>query len=153
MFYDGAARADAVGRPKPALGAAHAGTDLTLDLGPSLLSMANAKPMIETDGEDLWPALQGLATVDPERPIVSQLANRKAHQLPTAMLRQADMLVCHGVDDHRPQLFDLSADPHEPPTGANRPPSTRRLSNACGPNSIGIGIPPPPTAPQISHQP
>jgi hypothetical protein len=42
------------------------------------------------------------------------LANRKPAQLPTAMLRQGRFkLVCHGVDDERPQLFDLVADPDE----------------------------------------
>ena len=83
-----------------------------LDLGPTLLSAVDAEAMIETDGVDLWPAIQGNKRPNPNRFIISQLANRLPHQLPTAMIRQGSYkLICHGVNDHRPQLFNLAVDP------------------------------------------
>lgn len=115
LFYDGAARVPMIAAG-PGIIAGQRITEPTslLDLGPTLLAMTDAQPMIESDGIDLWPSWRGDTTPDPERPIISQLANRKASQLPTAMIRQGRYkLVSHGVNDQRPQLFDMPNDPHE----------------------------------------
>ncbi len=85
-----------------------------LDFGVSLISQAEGNPMPETDGQNLWPAIQGHEEADPQRSIFSQYANRKPNQRPAAMIRKGNYkLIYHDLEDARPQLFDLEQDPKE----------------------------------------
>ena len=85
-----------------------------LDLGCSLLGAVSGEQPLESDGRDLSAVIAGDQPADPDRIIISQLANRGAKQLPAAMIRrQQYKLIYHGVADQRPQLFNLDEDPHE----------------------------------------
>ena len=116
-FYEGSVRVPMLwAGPNIATGRRIDAPTSVLDLGPSLIGVAGGVPMIDSDGVDLWPGINGsdASVLKPDRAIISQLANRGKAQLPTAMIRRgADKLVCHGVDDQRWQLFDVVLDPDE----------------------------------------
>ncbi|MCL5746326.1 MAG: sulfatase-like hydrolase/transferase [Acidobacteria bacterium] len=81
-----------------------------VDVGPTLLELAGARPLPNADGTSLVPLLRGEQV---------RWANEAFSEFPPFMGSPAMRMVRSGrwklnhYESHRPQLFDLEADPHE----------------------------------------
>lgn len=85
-----------------------------VDLAPTLVAIAGAKPMPSVDGDDLLPLLANPidAAEDAwaQRPVFSEL--KIGPNPPMRMVRRGNLKLCY-YHGHPPQLFDLAADPLE----------------------------------------
>lgn len=83
-----------------------------MDLGPTLVDLAGASPMPQTDGESLWPLLQG-ETDDRRRGETFSEHGPTANDAPSRMIRRGRWKLYKYADDTPPVLFDLESDPEE----------------------------------------
>jgi choline-sulfatase len=82
-----------------------------IDLAPTLLDLAGAKPLPRMDGASLAAHLK--AGTEPEpRPVISVLGDIKGDN-PSAMIRKGDYKLILHYGYETPQLFDLKNDPDE----------------------------------------
>lgn len=88
-----------------------------IDLAPTLVEMAKAPAMTDTDGQSLVPYLNG-TKCNPERSVFSELFARHAWKVhgpsggPARMLRKGAWK-CIYYHNEEPELFNLNDDPQE----------------------------------------
>lgn len=83
-----------------------------LDIAPTLLSITGSELLSSCDGINLSPVLLGKAEPDPDRVVVSMLADLKG-DYPSAMIRKGKFKLIKYCNDENPILFNLDSDASE----------------------------------------
>ena len=83
-----------------------------LDLGSTLIDLCGGPKLPETDGESLLELLKGKTPENPNRVVVSQLADNKGDN-PSAMIRKNEWKLVSHQGYPEPQVFNLHNDPEE----------------------------------------
>ena len=83
-----------------------------LDLGSTLIDLCGGPKLPETDGESLLELLKGETPENPNRVVVSQLADNKGDN-PSAMIRKNEWKLVSHQGYPEPQVFNLHNDPEE----------------------------------------
>ena len=83
-----------------------------LDIAPTLLSITGSEPLSYCDGINLSPVLLEGAEPDPDRIVISMLADLKG-DYPSAMIRRGSYKLIKFCNDENPILFDFGSDAAE----------------------------------------
>ena len=92
--------------------AAVSGPVSLLDIAPTLLSITGSESLSNCDGMNLAPVLLEGAESDPNRAVISMLADLKG-DYPSAMIRRGRYKLIKFFNDENPILFDLDSDASE----------------------------------------
>ncbi len=84
-----------------------------MDLGPTMVEMADREPMQATDGQSLWPMLCGEKASDRFIETFSELAIGGDENVPSRMIRSGPWKLSKYHDIALPILFNLEEDPLE----------------------------------------
>jgi choline-sulfatase len=112
-FYDGASRVPAIIScpAKFKSGARLKSLTSLLDIAPTFIDLAGARPLPRMDGKSLAKSLE--TGEEPEdRAIISMLGDIKGDN-PSAMIRKGRYKLVYHCGYEHPQLFDMEKDPHE----------------------------------------
>ena len=113
-YYEGSVGVPVVARLPGVIPSGSASDEICnlMDVGPTLVDLAGAPPLPQTDGHSLWRVLQGHH--DDGRPgeTFSEHGPTRGES-PSRMIRRGRWKLYKYADDTPPVLFDLEADPRE----------------------------------------
>jgi choline-sulfatase len=113
-YYEGSVGVPLIARlpGRVPAGATHDVVCNLMDVGPTLLDLADAPPMPRVTGRSIWPHMCGAPDAPDYRETFSEhFGNRD--MTPSRMIRRGPWKLAHYHDDRPPALFNLDEDPGE----------------------------------------